>query len=206
MMIKNTSLIYDLFMVVVIFLSLLPLLIPDSTTVPLLIGLDQAVLFIFGLDYLIQARWDYKYCVSVVGIIDFLSLLPAWSWVRVLKLARLWRAVRVLKLFRFWQDTLLIRVFKKQKTALLLIWSLAVCYVFAIAMVMYSVEQSTFDGFVEALYFSVMTLTSVGYGDVVPVTLLGRMVTMLSIFVGTALIALPAGIVAAGYMAELGRE
>ena len=201
---KNLSFIYDLFMVVVIFLSLLPMLVPLN--IPLLMGLDQAVLFIFGLDYLLQAHWNYKYCVSLLGIIDFLSLLPGLPWIRVLKLARLFRAVRAFKLLRFWQDSLIFHVLKKQKTALLLVWSLAVCYIFVIAVVRYYVEQNIFSNFFEALYFSVITLTSVGYGDIVPQTLLGQGITMLSIFVGTALIALPSGIIAAGYMAELGRE
>lgn len=202
---KNLSFIYDLFMVIVIFLSLMPLLV-DMSERPIWVGLDQAVLFIFGLDYLLQAHWNYRYCLSAMGVIDFLSILPGLPWVRVLKLVRLLRAARALKLLRFWEDSLLIRALQKQKTALLLVWSLAVCYVFAISVVMYTVEPSLFKNFPEALYFAVITLTSVGFGDIVPVTLLGRTVTMVSIFVGTALVALPSGIIAAGYMSELGRR
>lgn len=193
--------IYDLFMMIVIFLSFIPLLIPFDH--PLITGFDQAVLFVFGLDYLIQAYWNYRYCLSLMGIIDFLSIIPAFPWFRILKLARVLRTIRAFKLFRFWQNSLVFHVLKKQKTALLLVWSLAVCYIFVVAVVMYNVEPGMFEDFFEAVYFSIITLASVGYGDVVPVTLAGRLITMLSIFVGSALIALPTGIIAAGYMAEL---
>lgn len=200
---KYFSMFYDLFMIFVIFLSLLPLIVPYET--PIFQGLDQAVVFVFGLDYLMQAWWNYRYCLSPIGVVDFLSIIPALPWIRVLKLARFIRAVRALKLFRFWRDTLLFRVIQKQKTALLLVWSMAVCYVFMIAVLMYCAERSAFTDFFEALYYSVMTLTSVGYGDVVPETRIGRLIIILSIWVGTALIALPSGIIAAGYVTELGK-
>jgi len=197
-------LLYDLFMVFVITLSLLPLIIKEDYT--FLYGLDSAVIFIFGLDYLLQTYWNYRYCTTLIGIIDFLSLIPFLPWARFFKLLRLCYIFRALKLFRFCQNSLLFRVLKKQKTALLLIWSIAVCYLFFIAVCIFVAEPQTFENFFEALYWAVTTVTSVGYGDIVPVTYLGRVITMISVFLGTAFISIPSGIIAAGYMDELNKS
>lgn len=191
-------------MLTVIFASLLPLII--KANIPLLYRLDKLTLMIFCVDYLIQTARNYHYCGTLLGIIDFLSLMPALPWFRVLKLVRVSKTIRAFKLLRFWEDSLLYRVLKKQKTALLLVWSLAVVYVFVIALVMFNAEPDIFENFLAAVYWSCMTLTTVGYGDIVPITVIGRVITMISSFIGMALVALPSGIIAAGYMAELGKD
>jgi voltage-gated potassium channel len=74
---------------------------------------------------------------------------------------------------------------------------------------MFSVEPDSFRNFFDAIYWAVVTLTTVGYGDIYPTSDTGRIVSMLSSFVGIAIVALPTGIITAGYMKELewqGRE
>ena len=73
-------------------------------------------------------------------------------------------------------------------------------YILLSALVIFNVEPETFDTFFDAIYWAAISLTTVGYGDIYPVTTAGRIVTMISSFVGIAIVALPAGIITAGYM------
>ena len=80
---------------------------------------------------------------------------------------------------------------------------LAVGYVLTAALLIFNLEPQTFDTFFEAVYWACVSLTTMGYGDIYPVTTIGRIITILSAFVGVAIVALPAGIITAGYMEEL---
>ena len=76
-------------------------------------------------------------------------------------------------------------------------------YVLISALIIFNVEPGTFDNFFEAVYWATVSLTTMGYGDIYPVTTIGRIVTMISSFVGIAIVALPAGIITAGYMDQI---
>ena len=76
-------------------------------------------------------------------------------------------------------------------------------YIFISAAVLFQLEPDTFDNFFEAIYWAVILLTTVGYGDVVAATLAGKLITILSAVMGIAVIALPAGIITAGYLSEI---
>lgn len=95
---------------------------------------------------------------------------------------------------------------KNERRALLAVGVLAIGYVFAAALVVFNVEPDTFNNFFEAVYWAVVSLTTMGYGDIYPITFTGRVVTILSAFIGIAIVALPSGIITAGYMNELARE
>ena len=72
------------------------------------------------------------------------------------------------------------------------------------SLVIFNVEPDSFHTFFDAIYWATISLTTVGYGDIYPITTLGRMITMVSSFMGIAIVALPAGIITAGYMKEIG--
>jgi len=74
------------------------------------------------------------------------------------------------------------------------------------ALIMFQVEPNSFDTFFDAIYWAVVTLTTVGYGDIYPTSDIGRIVSMLSSFMGIAIVALPTGIITAGYMNELDKD
>ncbi len=122
------------------------------------------------------------------------------------------RILRIFKLFRY-SDTLQVlgRVVRKEKGVLLTVLGIAVFYVFITALIMFNAEPhinpvtgtSTFEDFFDALYWATVTLTTVGYGDLTPVTDIGRFVSMLSALFGVAIIALPSGVITASYMEEL---
>lgn len=80
---------------------------------------------------------------------------------------------------------------------------LAIAYILISALVIINVEPETFDSFFEAVYWATTSLTTMGYGDIYPVSTIGRIVTMVSSVFGIAIIALPSGLIAAGFMEEL---
>ena len=215
---------YDAFMVVLIVVSLVPLAFKNET--PFLSGLDRACACVFVLDYL--ARWvtaDYKYGsrsvmsfvrypFSFMAIIDLLSVLPSFTPVngvfKVLRMARMFRALRVLrvlKVARYSRNVrILLRVFSRSRDALAAVGLLAFGYILICALVILNVEPESFENFYAAVYWACVSLTTMGYGDIYPVTAVGRFFTMISSFLGIAIVALPAGIITAGYMAEVDRE
>lgn len=204
------SRIYDVFMILVIALSLVPLVFSEIT--PFLRWLDRTAVAFFALDYLLRLLVSLRYPFTFMGIIDLLAILPsvllaADSGLRLLRLLRLLRAMSVLRVFKLLRYSrncsLLLGVIKKQKTALLLVLSLAVSYIFICALLLFNIEPDSFRSFFEAVYWSTMSLTTVGYGDICPLTAAGRIVTMISSLMGIAVISLPAGILAAGYITEI---
>ena len=99
----------------------------------------------------------------------------------------------------------------KERRVLLTVLGIAIFYVFITALIMFNAEPhinpytgaTTFGDFFDALYWATVTLTTVGYGDMIPVTDIGRFVSMLSALFGVAIIALPSGVITARYLDEL---
>ena len=218
------SSIYDGFMIVIILLSLLPLCFKQTSNV--LTVIDTVCLIVFIIDYLL--RWitaDYKYdkksLVSfirypfgVFAIIDIVSILPSISalnsgfkLLRIFRMARAFRVFRAFKMFRYSKSVRIIAsVFKKSKESLIAVGTLAIAYIIISALVVFNVEPESFNNFFDAIYWATVSLTTVGYGDIYPVTTIGRIVTMVSSIFGIAIVALPAGIITAGYMSEIEKE
>lgn len=146
-----------------------------------------------------------------MAIIDLLAILSTFSVVasgfKILKLFRLLRTFRVFKIVRYSKSiTVISNVIRKQKEPLLAVCVLAAAYIVICALIIFNVEPDTFDSFFSAIYWATVSLTTMGYGDIYPVSTFGRIVTMLSAFVGIAIVALPAGIITAGYMDEIKKE
>ena len=97
-------------------------------------------------------------------------------------------------------------MFKKQKKVLAAVATMAVAYVLVSALVIYNVEPESFNTFFDAVYWATISLTTVGYGDLYPVTTIGRIVTMISSVFGIAIIALPSGVITAGYLSEINKD
>ncbi len=211
----RVSVIYDYTMIAVIALSIVPLCFKQSN--PLFLFIEYATVTVFILDYL--ARWataDYKlankgkkafwyYPFTPFAIIDLLSILPVLTALnpgfKLLRLFRLNKALRIFKVLRYSKSFVLIkRVIKRQKPALLAVGYLAIGYIFLSSLILFSVEPDTFDSFFDAIYCSVVTLTTVGYSDVYPTSMIGKAFSMISSFLGIAIVALPTGIITAGYM------
>lgn len=216
---------YDLFMMCVIVISLIPLAFKETNI--LFLAIDYITADIFIIDYILRfITADYKlgrvgdntklkpffvYPFTPMAIVDILAILPTFTIVasgfKMLKLFRLLRTFRVFKIFRYSKSiTVISNVIKKQKEPLLTVCVLAAAYIVICALIIFNVEPNTFDNFFSAIYWATVSLTTMGYGDIYLVSTTGRIVTMLSSFVGIAIVALPAGIITAGYMDKIKKE
>ena len=214
---------YDVVMIIAIIASLLPVAMKSSTGIFGII--DKATTVLFIIDYglrLITADKRFKkgvksffiYPVTPMAIIDLLAILPsiihlngALRTLKILRLLRTLRVFRVFKAFRYSTSaSVIISVFKRQKDSLLGVLGLAVGYILISALIVIGVEPETFPTFFDAVYWATVSLTTVGYGDIYPVSAVGRVITMISSFFGIAIVALPAGIITAGFMSELNKR
>ena len=219
------SVAYDVLMLIAIAASIIPLMFVEDTMTFRLI--EQITVSFFILDYLL--RWitaDYRlkkggwsfvlYPFTGWAIIDMLSILPGFTMLgKGFKILRITRLLRILRLFKFirYSDKIQVlgRVVRKEKGVLLTVLGIAIFYVFLTALIMFNAEPHinpvtgnvTFEDFFDALYWATVTLTTVGYGDMIPVTDIGRLVSMLSSLFGVAVIALPSGVITASYLEEL---
>ena len=99
--------------------------------------------------------------------------------------------------------SIIINVMKNSKEALLAVCTLAIGYIIISALIIFNIEGDSFETFFDAIYWATVSLTTVGYGDIYPITTAGRIITMISSIFGIAIVALPAGIITAGYMDAL---
>lgn len=222
------STVYEVLMMVTIVASIIPLMFYRE--IPAFHVIEAVTVSVFILDYLL--RWltaDFrqregalsfvKYPVTAWAIVDLLSILPGLSLLgrgfKILRLTRLLRIIRVLKIVRYSSKfRVLGRVVRKERKVLLAVLWVSVFYVFLTALIMFNAEPhinpdtgvETFHDFFDALYWATVTLTTVGYGDMIPVTDIGHFVSMLSSLFGVAIIALPSGVITASYLNELRRE
>ena len=117
---------------------------------------------------------------------------------------RTFKAFRIFKAFRYSKNIIMIvNVFRKQKDSLVVVCGFAVAYVLISAMVIFNAEPETFPTMYDAIYWATISLTTVGYGDVYATSAIGKFITMVSAVLGIAIVALPAGIIIAGYQEEL---
>lgn len=223
------SRIYDWLMLVMIGIGIFPLMFRETNTTYFLMDWVSCICFV--IDYLL--RWmtaDLRtkrkplaafliYPFTPMAIVDLLSILPTFnvlgSTFKVARVTRLLKIMRVLKVVRYFEPLeIILAVIRRQSKILCTVLSLAVFYVFVTALIMFNAElevnpetgELVFNNFFEAFYWSACTLTTVGYGDFYPVSETGRVISIISAIVGIAIIALPSGIMTAGYMDELNQR
>lgn len=221
----KASVAYDVLMLVAIFLSIIPLMFTEE--VKAFVIFEQVTVSLFILDYILRwltadfclnkGGWSFVlYPFTLWAIVDLLSILPGFQFIsrgyKILRFTRLLRILRLFKIIRYSEKMKVLGVvLRKERGVLLSVLGIAVFYVFLTALVMFNTEphtdpltgKATFECFFDALYWATVTLTTVGYGDMTPVTDIGRFVSMLSSIFGVAIIALPSGVITASYLEEL---
>lgn len=218
---------YDSFMLLTIIISIIPLAFKQSYQ--FFEVTDSITVVIFMIDYIL--RWltaDYKlqkkavssfvkYPFTPWAIIDLVSILPSLTALnsgfkllrlfRVVRTVRVMRALRVFRIFKAMRYSksfdIIMDVLKRSKDALIAVMALAAGYVLISALIIFNVEPDSFGTFFDAVYWATVSLTTVGYGDIYPVSIAGRVITMISSIFGIAIVALPAGIITAGYMSAI---
>lgn len=213
--------VYNILMIAAIIASILPLCFSDRY--PVFRVIELVTVSIFMVDYIL--RWmtaDYhlggrkalafiRYPFTPMAIIDLLSILPVLTLMnngfRTLRLFRLvgsLRFVRAFKVVRYSENVRVItRVVSKQKGYLFTVFGFATGYVIISGLVMFQTEPETFDTLFDAIYWATITLTTIGYGDILAVSPEGKVITMISALAGIAIVTLPMGIITAGYINEL---
>jgi len=224
---RRANRLYSGAMLFFIVMSLIPL--GFRGTSPALELMDKISVAVFIIDYILRLltadiKYDkasvvsfVRYPFSPMAIIDLLSILPSLTFVnnalkalRVVRLTRLTRSirtaktVRAFKVVRFSQSAnILMKVIGDSIGPLMLITAFTSGYVVVTALIIFNIEPQTFPTFFDALYWATVSLTTVGYGDLYAVTVPGRIISMISSFVGVAIIALPSGVITAGFVNEL---
>lgn len=208
---------YDYFIVSVAFISIVPLMFKTEHLTPeisaFLRYLDIITVFILFSDYIFRwITYDIKsgigakafivYPFTPVAIIDLLSILPSFTILNDgLKFLRVLRMVRIMRMLP--GLTILTNVFIRERKALLSVVLFICVYIFTVGLIMFTVEPTMFQTFLDALYWSTTALATIGYGDITPASAWGKALATISSIVGIAVVAFPAGIITAGYIAQL---
>lgn len=158
--------------------------------------IDDLILAIFACEYLLRlwcAEQKLKYLFSLYSVLDLLAIVPFFLGAIDISFIRLFRWFRILRLIRFVEGTALFgRVSSEDGAIFARILFTLVAIIFVYSGLIYQVEHplngDVFRTFLDAFYFSVVTMTTVGFGDVTPISEPGRLLTVLMILTGIALI------------------
>ncbi|OEF04611.1 ion transporter [Vibrio genomosp. F10] len=213
--------IFDIGLIIAIFLSL-SVLVADSvysTDAEWHFALKILEYFFTGLftiEYLLRLYCSPKptaYARSFYGVIDLLAILPTYlallipgaSFMGVIRLLRVMRIFRILKLVRYLQDShILLRSLYMSRRKILIFFSMVAILVTIFGSLLYVIEgpENGFSSIPMSIYWAIVTITTVGYGDISPVTPLGRSIASLVMLLGYSILAVPTGIITA----ELNQE
>lgn len=172
---------------------------------------EWLITFIFTAEYILRViivRKPFKYIFSFYGIIDFLSVIPTYlslvivgsQSLIVIRVLRLLRVFRILKLTRYTTASrVLAKAIWASRAKLSVFIFFVVVLVVIIGTIMYLVEgeEHGFSSIPKGIYWAIVTLTTVGYGDISPQTSLGQLFASFVMIMGYAIIAIPTGIVTA---------
>lgn len=179
--------------------------------------IEWTVTGIFTLEYLVRlwvVRRPRSYACSFFGVVDLLSFLPTYlelffvgtHYLMVLRVLRLLRMFRVLKMAHYIGEAgVLVNALRASRAKIAIFLFSVMTLVCVEGTLMYLIEQGANPGFSnipQAIYWAIVTITTVGYGDVSPVTVPGKMMASVIMLTGFAILAVPTGVVTA----ELGRE
>ena len=187
---------------------------------------DTVTVLFFAIDYVLRiltASQQYKECsggraiarymTSAYGIVDLLSFLPHYLpavFPAGAAVFRMFRVVRIFRLFRVnaYSDslTLIGNVLKNKKTQIMASVFIIILLILASSLCMYSVEHDAqpdvFQNAFSAIWWATSTLLTVGYGDIYPITVTGQILGIVITFLGVGLVAIPTGIISAGFIEE----
>jgi len=225
---------YDLFSTMAIVINLAASVLMTFTSIelqygPMLLLIEQLTVIFFGIDYLLrlwtakylyQAKTEWKslqkYMLSFSGIVDLLSFLPYFLPIFFPSGAvafRIFRIIRIFRLFRInaYYDSLnvITEVIASKSQQLISSVFIILILMLASSLCMYSLENKAqpdvFQNAFSGIWWSVSTLLTVGYGDIYPVTFLGKVFGIFISFLGVGMVAIPTGIISAGFVEQYNR-
>ncbi len=173
--------------------------------------IEWVITILFTMEYItriIVVSKPRRYIFSFLGVIDLLAILPTFlslivassQALVIIRVLRLLRVFRILKLARFIAEAQILgRALVASRHKITVFGLFLLVAVFILGSIMYFVEggQGGFNSIPLSIYWAIVTLTTVGFGDITPVTALGKMIASLIMLLGYSIIAIPTGIVGA---------
>ncbi|MEP5256412.1 MAG: ion transporter [Winogradskyella arenosi] len=210
---------FDIILLVLIIFSIILVMLESIASIDeeyhqlLYVG-EWVVTILFSIEYIlriISVKKPLKYVFSFFGIVDFLSTIPMYlSFVFVgsqalvtLRALRLLRVFRILKLARYLGASNHLKaslIASRVKIMVFLFAVMITSVIFGTIMYLVEGEANGFDNIPKSIYWCVVTLTTVGFGDIAPQTALGQLITTFIMILGYGIIAVPTGIVSAEYI------
>ncbi len=181
---------------------------------------EWVVTILFTIEYILRVvciKRPIKYVTSFFGVIDLLSTIPKYlsffiggsQFMTAFRALRLLRVFRILKLVRFvGESNNLVRALKASRTKIFVFVFFVLIVSVLLGTIMYMVEgpEHGFNSIPHSVYWTIVTLTTVGYGDISPETALGQFIATFIMIIGYGIIAVPTGIVSAEYTARKQEE
>ncbi len=208
--------IFDVALLIIILISVVLVMLESVPGIrkehgDLLIMLEWIITLVFTVEYFLRiaiVKKAWKYIFSFYGIIDLLSVLPTYlslifvgtQSLIVIRMLRLLRVFRILKLTRYTQaGRALARAIWASREKISVFIFFVIILVIIVGTVMYLIEgeKSGFNSIPLSIYWAIVTLTTVGYGDISPITPVGQFLASFVMIMGYAIIAVPTGIVTA---------
>lgn len=221
---------FDFFISAVIILNILAMLLETFSELSMLHGLFKVIeyvtIIIFCIEYVLRiwtadllyprksrARSVLRFLVSFDGIIDLLTILP-FFFLDGMVIFRMLRVVRIFHLFRINSQydsfNLIKEVLIEKRKQLFSSLFLIIILVLASSLAMYGAEHDAqpeaFENAFSGIWWSVSTLLTVGYGDIYPVTVAGRIIAIFIAFLGVCAVAVPTGIISAGFVEKFSKS
>ena len=205
---------FDILLIIAIIASVIVVMLESVASLDKRFGklfdtLEWIFTLLFTLEYfarIISLNKPFYYVRSFYGVIDLLSVLPTYmslffsgtQALMVLRIMRLLRIFRVLKLVRFLSEAnKLFDALRASMPKIIVFLVVVVCINLIVGTLMYIVEggQNGFDSIPRSIYWAIVTMTTVGYGDIAPVTVMGQTLASFIMILGYGIIAVPTGIV-----------
>jgi voltage-gated potassium channel len=169
----------------------------------------------FTIEYLLRiysAPKPIKYMTSFYGVIDLLAILPTflglffeqYTFLLIIRAMRLLRMFRVLKLARYVKEAaILAQALRLSKHKIIVFFGAVLTMVLILGSLLYLIEgeENGFTSIPQSVYWAIVTITTVGYGDIAPATVLGKVLASIAMLTGYSIIAVPTGIISV----EIGR-
>ncbi|MEA2042344.1 MAG: ion transporter [Bacteroidota bacterium] len=209
-----TGKLFDIILLATISLSVLLVILESVPSIQKVAGsyfliAEWIITIVFSLEYILRiyiVKKKNKYIFSFYGLIDLLSVLPLYlnilfpfaHGLSVIRSLRLLRIFRILKLSRYVSESQTIikaLIAAKHKIGVFFFSIIMIVIILGTVMYIIETEESGFETIPQSIYWAIVTLTTVGYGDIAPITPLGQAVSSVIMILGYAIIAVPTGIV-----------
>jgi voltage-gated potassium channel len=216
---------FDIILLILILISTITIIVETVPSIKekygqILLIIEWTIIVLFTIEYILRiysAKDRKKYVSSLYGIIDLISIVPAYIsllfppiyYLSLFRAFRIFRIFRILKLLVFLkEETVLIKSLKKSIPKIIVFLSFIIITSSIFASIMYVVEgpENGFTDIPTSMYWTIVTLTTVGYGDITPLTPIGKILASIIMICGYGIIAVPTGIVVSEYSQESFKE